>query len=154
MFGKKKSVIGLDIGSSDIKAIELSETSGGLSLTGFGYSKIESKDALGDTLLRYQCDPSDHDQEQGPTDGLEALVLFSFPFIMDIGDLHSCVLTARFLLFQGITKVRVLSLPFSVYHLETSLSSAEGCIEGVDSWVQRRDALTICLSPSETGEGP
>jgi type IV pilus assembly protein PilM len=60
MFGKKKSIIGLDIGSSDIKAIELSESGGNLALTGFGYAKVESKDALADTLRQVIRDGQFH----------------------------------------------------------------------------------------------
>lgn len=40
MFGKKKGVAGLDIGSSSIKAVELDGKIGGLSLTSLGYENL------------------------------------------------------------------------------------------------------------------
>lgn len=50
MLGKKKSLVGLDIGSTEVKAIELTEVGDQLKITGFGSAPIESKDALADTI--------------------------------------------------------------------------------------------------------
>ena len=50
MFGKKKSLLGLDIGSSEVKAIELTEFGEQVKITGFGHAVVESKDALKDTI--------------------------------------------------------------------------------------------------------
>ena len=50
MFGKKKSLVGLDIGSSVVKAVELTQVADELKVTGFGHAVIESKDALKDTI--------------------------------------------------------------------------------------------------------
>lgn len=50
MIGKKKSLVGLDIGSSEVKAIELSEVGDQLRITGFGQAPIESPDAIQDTI--------------------------------------------------------------------------------------------------------
>jgi type IV pilus assembly protein PilM len=50
MFGKKKSVVGLDIGSSFVKAVELTEVGDRLCITGFGCEPVASKDALADTV--------------------------------------------------------------------------------------------------------
>jgi type IV pilus assembly protein PilM len=50
MFGKKKSIVGLDIGSSSVKAIELTQVGDQLKITGFGHAPIESKDAVKDTI--------------------------------------------------------------------------------------------------------
>ncbi len=50
MFGKKKSLVGLDIGSTEIKAIEVTEVGDQLKITGFGAAAIESKDAVQDTI--------------------------------------------------------------------------------------------------------
>jgi type IV pilus assembly protein PilM len=50
MLGKKKSLVGLDIGSSVVKAIELTQVADELKVTGFGHAVIESKDALKDTI--------------------------------------------------------------------------------------------------------
>ena len=47
---KKKSLVGLDIGSSEVKAIELTEIGEQLKITGFGHGIIESPDALQDTV--------------------------------------------------------------------------------------------------------
>src|SRR5262249_35328109 len=46
MLGKKKSLVGLDIGSSEVKAVELTEFGDQLMITGFGRAKIPSKDGL------------------------------------------------------------------------------------------------------------
>jgi type IV pilus assembly protein PilM len=50
MLGKKKSVVGLDIGSSVVKAVELTQTGDQLKITGFGHAAIESKDAVKETI--------------------------------------------------------------------------------------------------------
>ena len=50
MFGKKKSLVGLDIGTSEVKAIELTETGGQLRITGFGRAPVESKETLPDAI--------------------------------------------------------------------------------------------------------
>ena len=46
MFGNKKSIVGLDIGSHEIKAVELTEVRDQVKLTGFGTVAIESKEDL------------------------------------------------------------------------------------------------------------
>ena len=46
MLGKKKSLVGLDIGSRVIKAVELTEVRDQLKITGFGHSVVEDPDAL------------------------------------------------------------------------------------------------------------
>lgn len=50
MFGKKKSLVGLDIGSTEVKAIEVTEVGDQLKITGFGCAAIESKDAVQDAI--------------------------------------------------------------------------------------------------------
>ena len=50
MFGKKKSLVGLDIGSTEVKAIEVTEVGDQLKITGFGAAAFESKDAVKDTI--------------------------------------------------------------------------------------------------------
>ncbi len=50
MFGKKKSIVGLDIGSSVVKAVELTEIGDRLCITGFGCEPVMSRDALGETI--------------------------------------------------------------------------------------------------------
>jgi len=50
MLGKKKSLVGLDIGSSVVKAVELTQVGDQLKITGFGHAAIESKDALKDCI--------------------------------------------------------------------------------------------------------
>ncbi|HVR73114.1 MAG TPA: type IV pilus assembly protein PilM [Planctomycetota bacterium] len=48
--GKKKSLVGLDIGTSEVKAIELTQVGDHLKITGFGHAPVESKDAVKDTI--------------------------------------------------------------------------------------------------------
>src|SRR5687768_6517133 len=50
LLGKKKSLVGLDIGSSEVKAIELTQVGDHLKITGFGHAPVESKDAVKDTI--------------------------------------------------------------------------------------------------------
>lgn len=50
MFGKKKSIVGLDIGSSEVKAIELTRFGDSVKLTGFGHGRLESPEQLGETV--------------------------------------------------------------------------------------------------------
>jgi type IV pilus assembly protein PilM len=50
MLGKKKSLVGLDIGSSEVKAVELSEVGDQLVITGFGRSKIPTKEGVNDAI--------------------------------------------------------------------------------------------------------
>ena len=50
MLGRKKSLLGLDIGSSEVKAVELTELGDQLVITGFAHTKIPSKDALRETI--------------------------------------------------------------------------------------------------------
>ena len=50
MFGKKKSLVGLDIGSHEVKAIELTEIRDQLKITAFGRAFVEDKDSLQDTI--------------------------------------------------------------------------------------------------------
>ena len=52
MFGKKKSIVGLDIGAHEVKAVELSEVRDQLKITAFGHATVEDKDLLGDTISR------------------------------------------------------------------------------------------------------
>ncbi len=40
MFGKKKSIVGLDIGAHSVKAVEITEANGDLKITGFGAQQI------------------------------------------------------------------------------------------------------------------
>jgi type IV pilus assembly protein PilM len=50
MLGKKKSLVGLDIGSSEVKAVELTEVGDGLVITGFGRAKVPSKDGTREAI--------------------------------------------------------------------------------------------------------
>lgn len=40
MFSRQKSLVGLDIGSDEVKVVELTQTAEGIELTGFGWGKI------------------------------------------------------------------------------------------------------------------
>ncbi|MHC4662443.1 MAG: type IV pilus assembly protein PilM [Planctomycetota bacterium] len=50
MLGRKKSVIGLDIGSNEVKALEFSRAGDHLVVTGFAMAKVESKDAVREAI--------------------------------------------------------------------------------------------------------
>ncbi len=50
MIRKKRSLVGLDIGSTEAKAIELTEFGDQVKITGFGKAAIESQDAIPDTI--------------------------------------------------------------------------------------------------------
>ena len=48
MLGRNKPILAIDIGSSEIKALEVSDTSRGIMLTGFGRARIGSQN---DTIM-------------------------------------------------------------------------------------------------------
>ncbi len=50
MFRKKRTLVGLDIGSSTVKAVELTEFGNQLCITGFGSCEVKSKESLADTV--------------------------------------------------------------------------------------------------------
>lgn len=50
MFGRPKTIVGLDIGSYGVRAVELVRSGDSLHLTGFGRSRIESPEAVEDTV--------------------------------------------------------------------------------------------------------
>jgi type IV pilus assembly protein PilM len=52
MFGKKKSLVGLDIGTHSVKVVELTEVRDHLRITGFGQALIESPEAVPDAISR------------------------------------------------------------------------------------------------------
>lgn len=52
LFGRSKSLLGLDIGSSAVKAIELSRSGSGLVISGYGSAPIESPETLGETIQK------------------------------------------------------------------------------------------------------
>ena len=51
-FGRKKSLLGLDIGSSSVKAVEMTRVGQGLIISGMGKAEIESPEALGDAIQK------------------------------------------------------------------------------------------------------
>ncbi|MGE4601996.1 MAG: type IV pilus assembly protein PilM [Planctomycetota bacterium] len=50
MFSRQKSLVGLDIGSDEVKVVELTETAEGLELTGFGWGRIPAPEETLDTV--------------------------------------------------------------------------------------------------------
>ena len=50
MFSRQKSLVGLDIGTDEVKVVELTRTQDGLELTGFGWGKIPSPEETLDTV--------------------------------------------------------------------------------------------------------
>ncbi len=50
MFGRAKTIVGLDIGSYGVRAVELTTSGSSFVLTGFGKARVESPDALEDTI--------------------------------------------------------------------------------------------------------
>src|SRR5882724_192335 len=52
MFGRKKSLLGIDIGTSSVKAVEMTRVGQGLVISGMGKAEIESPEALGDAIQK------------------------------------------------------------------------------------------------------
>ena len=52
LFGRKKSLLGLDVGSSSVKAVELTRSGQGLVITGMGKAEIEGPEGIGDAINR------------------------------------------------------------------------------------------------------
>jgi type IV pilus assembly protein PilM len=52
MFGKSKSLVGLDIGSYGVRAVELVKKGDAISLVGFGRGRIEGPEFIEDTVLQ------------------------------------------------------------------------------------------------------
>ncbi|MGQ9589544.1 MAG: type IV pilus assembly protein PilM [Planctomycetota bacterium] len=50
MLGKKRNILGLDIGAHSVKAIELTQSGDEIRLTGYGRALVEEKDALKDAI--------------------------------------------------------------------------------------------------------
>lgn len=50
MFSRQKSLVGLDIGSDEVKVVELTQTIDGLELTGFGWGRIPAPEETIDTV--------------------------------------------------------------------------------------------------------
>ncbi|MGE4618735.1 MAG: type IV pilus assembly protein PilM [Planctomycetota bacterium] len=50
MFSRQKSLVGLDIGSDEVKVVELTETPDGIELTGFGWGRISAPEETLDTV--------------------------------------------------------------------------------------------------------
>ena len=50
LFGRKKSLLGLDIGSSSVKAVELTRVGQSVVITGMGKAEVESPEAVGDAI--------------------------------------------------------------------------------------------------------
>jgi type IV pilus assembly protein PilM len=50
MFARQKSLIGLDIGTDEVKVVELTETAEGLELTGFGWGRIPTPEETLETV--------------------------------------------------------------------------------------------------------
>ncbi|MCI0651069.1 MAG: pilus assembly protein PilM [Planctomycetes bacterium] len=51
MFARKKSIVGLDVGTSEIKAVELTNSGGNLKITGFGSARVQAPDQIGETII-------------------------------------------------------------------------------------------------------
>src|SRR5258706_16183191 len=52
MFGRKKSLLGIDIGTSSVKAVEMTRVGQGLVISGMGRAEIESPEQLGDAIQK------------------------------------------------------------------------------------------------------
>lgn len=50
MFSRKKSVVGLDIGTNEIKAVELTDSGERVQVTGFGWGRIPSPEQVSETI--------------------------------------------------------------------------------------------------------
>src|SRR5689334_13087859 len=52
LFGRKKSLLGLDVGSSSVKAVELTRVGQGLVITGMGKAEVEGPEAAGEAITK------------------------------------------------------------------------------------------------------
>jgi type IV pilus assembly protein PilM len=52
LLGRKKSLLGLDVGSSCVKAVELTRVGQALVITGMGKAEVEGPEAVGDAIQR------------------------------------------------------------------------------------------------------
>jgi len=52
LFGRKKSLLGLDIGSSCVKVVELTRVGQGLVITGMGKAEVEGPEAAGEAITK------------------------------------------------------------------------------------------------------
>lgn len=52
LFGRSKSLLGLDVGSSCVKAVELTRVGQSLVITGMGKAEVEGPEAVGDAIQR------------------------------------------------------------------------------------------------------
>src|SRR5258705_2874394 len=52
LFGRKKSLLGLDIGSSSVKAVEMTRVGQGLVVSGMGRAEVESPEQIGDAIQK------------------------------------------------------------------------------------------------------
>src|SRR5260221_10621880 len=50
LFGRKKSLLGLDVGSSAVKAVELTRVGQSLVTTGMGKAEVEGPEAIGEAI--------------------------------------------------------------------------------------------------------
>ncbi|MBE7463493.1 MAG: type IV pilus assembly protein PilM [Planctomycetes bacterium] len=50
LFGRRKSLVGLDVGSSSVKAVELTRSGQSLTVTGVGSAALEAPEAAGDAI--------------------------------------------------------------------------------------------------------
>ena len=60
---RRKTLIGLDIGTRSVKAVEMSWASGAPVITGFGYAPLPSPQAVPETVLRVLQESSFHTRE-------------------------------------------------------------------------------------------
>lgn len=51
MLSRKKSVVGLDIGSNEVKAVELTQFGDAIKITGFGHSRVDSPEQVGEAVV-------------------------------------------------------------------------------------------------------
>ena len=56
LFGRKRSLLGLDVGTSSVKAVELTRVGQGLVITGMGKSEIEGPEAMGEAITKAMRD--------------------------------------------------------------------------------------------------
>ncbi len=52
LIGRKKSLLGLDIGSSCVKAVELTRVGQGLVITGMGKAEVETPETVGEAISK------------------------------------------------------------------------------------------------------
>jgi type IV pilus assembly protein PilM len=91
LFRKNRSLIGLDIGTRAVKAVELT-WNGGPVITGFGYAELPSPDAVSETVLRVLRENEFHSRRVVTSvSGKAVIVRYLTMYRMSADDLRNAI---------------------------------------------------------------